>query len=135
MKFTTLSLFFVCISILFPTKNNQASQIPEFPNQTNFHNDGFIHLGNFADIAKDTNEDWRFININLGKYDSAFTAIGGPIRTIDFTTGTYWMRSHFVNNSEETQFFLECARPITNVVELYVMNSSGELIQMEKSRE
>ncbi len=98
-----------------------------------FLNGGYIHLGNNASIAQDTHSSWKYINIKLGKYDSLFTTTTQPVTNINFTTSSYWMKTTFKNESVESQFFLECARPITNEVELYVINEQGELIQIQHS--
>ena len=90
-----------------------------------FLDGGYVHLGNNASIAQDTHSSWKYINIKLGKYDSLFTTTTQPVTNINFTTSSYWMKTTFKNESVESQFFLECARPITNEVELYVINEQG----------
>lgn len=55
-----------------------------------------------------------------------FEFLNHEVSNMDFTSSTFWMKFHLVNNTKFNDFILETARPITNIVELYVV-SKGEI--------
>jgi serine phosphatase RsbU (regulator of sigma subunit)/heme/copper-type cytochrome/quinol oxidase subunit 4 len=50
---------------------------------------------------------------------------------LDFTRSTFWMQLNAQNSSETIQnFYVELARPLTNVVNLYVLDESDKIVEI-----
>lgn len=80
----------------------------------------------------------EFVQIDSAHYDLAeflaiedtldFQFLKNPITDLGFTDGTYWVRFSLENTQDEAQtYYLETARPITDVVHLYQL-TQGVLV-------
>ncbi len=84
------------------------------------HGPRYTHLATSAYLAEDPNHNWTVEEIASGRYDDAFQTIDEPIPNLNFTTSTYWVRLRLTNaKNSESDFYLEVARPLTNVINLY----------------
>jgi hypothetical protein len=84
------------------------------------HSPRYTHLATSASIAEDPDHSWTVEEIAKGMYNDAFTSINEPIPNLNFTTSTYWVKLRLTNaKNAESEFYLEVARPLTNVVNLY----------------
>ena len=84
------------------------------------HGPKFTHLGQSAYIAEDPEGLWLAEDVALGRYDDQFRRITTPVENLNFTTSTWWVRFQITNGTRNTsEFYLEAARPLTNVVNLY----------------
>lgn len=84
------------------------------------HGPRYTHLATSAYLAEDLNHNWTVEEIASGRYDDAFQTIDEPIPNLNFTTSTYWVRLRLTNaKNSESNFYLEVARPLTNVINLY----------------
>lgn len=53
---------------------------------------------------------------------------------MDFTRSTFWMKLEVENDTSiEQEFYIQLARPLTNVVNLYVLDEHGALLQKVES--
>jgi serine phosphatase RsbU (regulator of sigma subunit) len=84
------------------------------------HGPKYVHLAQTATIAEDVNHEWTAEEIAQGKFDQAFEAINDPIPNLDFTTSTFWVKITISNTHDHSSdYYLEVARALTNVVNLY----------------
>jgi len=95
----------------------------------------FRHLAPQAMIVEDADGALRAEDIfkdNLGS--ARLVKSKADIPFMDFTTSTYWMKLKLANPTQtELDYYLELARPLTNVVNLYVYLPNGELENVFKS--
>ncbi len=59
--------------------------------------------------------------------EKIFTSIVSPNPNFDFTTSSYWIRFTIQNNTSLNHFYLETARPLTNIADLYFTDATGKL--------
>lgn len=107
----TIALLFCCLSLA------GSGQAP-----------GFVHLAPDARIAEDTAGAWTAGEVAEGLYYDAFSTLTEPIPNLGFTTSTYWLRVD-IPTTVPGLFYLECARPVTNAVDCYLLNDSGHIVQ------
>jgi two-component system, sensor histidine kinase LadS len=63
----------------------------------------------------------------ISKPDAEFKTMDHPIPNLDFTTSRWWVKFSVTNTTQNPQFILETARPITNIVRFYEVR--GERIE------
>lgn len=89
------------------------------------HGPKYQHLAQTAVIAEDANHQWTAEEIASGKFNGAFEQITQAVPNLDFTTSTYWVKITITNPHEhESEQYLEVARSLTNVVNLYEQNGT-----------
>lgn len=92
-----------------------------------------ISLHSRAEITQVDSADYSLADIIELEKSLNFTPLKNPITDLGFTDKTYWLRFSLENDSYEANtFFLETARPITDVVHLYQI-SQGEIISDQLS--
>lgn len=64
--------------------------------------------------------------LNNDNNSGEFEFLNHEVSNMDFTSSTFWIKFHLINQTEFYDFILETARPITNIVELYEV-SNGEI--------
>lgn len=90
------------------------------------HGPRYTHLATAAYIAEDKESEWSAEDVAFGKYDALFEAVTDPVANLNFTTSTFWVKFKITNGTRETHdYFIETARPLTNVVNLYRIGSHG----------
>lgn len=118
---TSVFVFFIHLSLL--AESIDISQIA---------NDR--HLAPQASILEDPEHKLGYSALVGDAYQDQFIHIQNDIPYMDFTSSTYWMKLKLSNSSAEAQqFYIELARPLTNVVNLYLLNSKGKLLQQYQS--
>ena len=84
------------------------------------HGPRYTHLATSARIAENPYHSWTVEEIAKGKYDAQFNTINEPIPNLNFTTSNYWVKLRVTNpENAVSEFYLEVARPLTNVINLY----------------
>lgn len=95
----------------------------------------FRHLAPQALLLEDENHLYspRQILLDSGLTDN-YIQSSSEIPYMDFTSSTYWMKIEVENNSNtELNYYIELARPLTNLVRLYVYTSDGELVRVHEA--
>jgi len=95
----------------------------------------FQHLAPHAKILEDPE---HLFTVEQILKDSAIQAeyfsSDAEIPYMDFTRSTYWMKLKVENPTDEKlTYYIELARPLTNVVRLYVYNEDGSLDYLHES--
>lgn len=86
-----------------------------------------------AAFLKQEGEPLTLEDVTSDSLEKAFQAIPQELWNIGFSSDQYWVRFTLRNDQEEAQeFFLETARPITDVVNLYTLEE-GRLIGKQRS--
>jgi len=84
-------------------------------------------IGNQAVICEDKNGAITIDDLLLSNSSNGdFEFLNHEVGNMDFTTSTFWLKFHLINNTKFQDFILETARPITNFVEFYEV-SHGEI--------
>lgn len=92
------------------------------------------HLAKQALIIEDPNHKFDFTGIYNESVNGDFFKAEDDIPYMDFTNSTYWMKLNLINDSNQTQnFYVEVARPLTNIVNLYLLDGEGNLIEKYES--
>lgn len=74
-----------------------------------------------------------FDSISKGTLDDNFKELPSANSNLGFTNSSYWVKFPIENpTSEAREYYLEVARPITDIANLYSINSSGQ-VQIQKS--
>lgn len=75
-------------------------------------------------VAVDTHGTWNPSDVAFGKYENRFKVINEDIPNFNFTTYTYWIKFEVINVTKNpATYYIETARPITNLVALYGYDS------------
>ncbi|MBL4624075.1 MAG: SpoIIE family protein phosphatase [Flavobacteriales bacterium] len=85
---------------------------------------GFESVAEFASVYVDKSNTLTIDDVINGQIE--FTPIETPNPNFDFTTSSFWIKFSLKNNSHHKEFFIETARPLTNVADLYYTDSEGE---------
>lgn len=110
---TLLALPFLLLSLLGFGQNIEVSLIKKYPASIHFQSEILDMGSDFIDLEK--------IQGNPNSYD--FQQLESINTNLGFTDNHYWVRFTLSNVSENTQtLFLETARPITDLADLYVLN-------------
>lgn len=90
-------------------------------------------LHNEAEILKLGHHELDFDSLYQGALNDSFKQLPSANSNLGFTDSNFWVRFPIVNNSPEPKYYyLEVARPITDVADLYSVNASGN-VQVQKS--
>ena len=85
-------------------------------------------IHSLAELAQVDSSDYSLEEILENEHSLAFSPLTNPITDLGFTNKTYWLRFSLENKSDlPLSYFLETARPITDLVHLYQL-SDGKLI-------
>ncbi len=88
------------------------------------------HLANEATIIEDPNNELSLDDILKEKYHFEKNDISAEIPYLDFTKSTFWIELQVENpSSEELNFYIETARPLTNEIVLYVLDEDENIIE------
>lgn len=126
MKHNHLWLLLLITTFWFSKSFAQTDQYIDLSTIQNFE-----HLASEAIIIKDKSHS---INIEtLFTSDSLINSGITPtvdVPYLDFTESSYWMILNAANTSEKEQsFYLELARPLTNVVNLFVLDENNRILE------
>jgi signal transduction histidine kinase/CheY-like chemotaxis protein len=112
----------LCLLLLFPT-----AVVAQFI----FKNDHLpqkISLHSYATIASVDTADYSFKTFLEVEKKIDFHFLTAENTDLGFTDGNYWVKFELQNTTkEQLHYFLETARPITDLVELYSIDSSGKI--------
>lgn len=112
-------LFF--ISLRIPASSNNE---PVLVNPFDFKEN--LSFGTNALVLEDINGTLTIDSLLLHPEKYNFKAIGSDNHNIGFTSSTYWLKFNIKLNSDFPEnFFLETAKPITNLAELYFPDKQG----------
>lgn len=122
------SLLFLILSLTFTIHSFAQSIITTAATNLN------RSIANELTIYEDPTGNSTIEDILKGRYNYVGREIKNSRENLDFTTSS-WHSNFIIDNSKgkEIQLFLEVARPITNVVNLYEYHNSGALLTSKKS--
>ena len=125
MSFKKSFLFFVT---LFFSCTLTSQTIVELPATGNSE-----HFAKHAWILEDVKDELNLANVikknSLNDIEGAFQS-ESEIPFMDFTTSAYWMELRVRNSEiEKKRFIIELARPLTNQVDLYLINEENEIVK------
>ena len=122
------SLLFLILSLTFTIHSFAQSIITTAATNLN------RSIANELTIYEDPTGNSTIEDILKGRYNCVGREIKNSRENLDFTTSS-WHSNFIIDNSKgkEIQLFLEVARPITNVVNLYEYHNSGALLTSKKS--
>ncbi|GAC1584330.1 MAG: hybrid sensor histidine kinase/response regulator [Ginsengibacter sp.] len=121
MRIISISFFII---ILFIEKSIGQAVISD-----TFHPDK-LSLFSYSTILS-TGKDYISLDQIRSKKDSiGFKKLKNEIENIGFTDQHYWVRSSIVNNSSNLkEYFLEIARPVTDHVDLYLIDGYNKITE------
>lgn len=103
-----------CMMLVFNLNNAKA------------HGPRYNHIATSAYIAEDAESNWSAADVAAGHYDQYFSQIQEPVSNLNFTTATWWVKFKLKNGTNVTHdYYIETARPLTNVVNLYRISELG----------
>ena len=126
MKETILSIL-----LAFIVSVNYAIQPEAFIISEEKEGADYYSIAKKAWILEDEKHEISFEEIvnNFDHYAGEFTKIEHEVTNLDFTTSAYWVLFKLKNTSNSKKhFLLEVARPLTNIVNLYVVDESGNVV-------
>lgn len=75
-------------------------------------------IANQAELCEDENNKLTIDGLINGTGED-FMGLKHEVSNLDFTSSTYWLKFSIVNQTKFSEFIIETARPITNLVEFY----------------
>jgi len=75
-------------------------------------------IANQAELCEDENNKLNIDDLIHGTGED-FMGLKHEVSNLDFTSSTYWLKFSIVNQTKFSEFIIETARPITNLVEFY----------------
>jgi two-component system, sensor histidine kinase LadS len=112
------TLTMACLSIAVFADGKHVNSVEKYP--FSIHNQSEI-----VDVGKD------FVSLEevvADKSKFVFTPLANPTTNLGFTTHHYWVRFTLTNSSKEVKkWFLETARPITDVADLYRLEADNKI--------
>ena len=125
MRFKKSVFFFIALTFSILSISQTSIELPQ---------DGeSVHLAKYAWILEDQSNVLTFKDIlqipSLSETENAFQS-ESDVPYMDFTTSTFWIELN-VRNSEDDKkrFILELARPLTNQVDLYLLDDQNTLLK------
>jgi two-component system, sensor histidine kinase LadS len=90
----------------------------------------YISIARSATILEDPDHQLTLIDV-MGMNDQ-FQKIGLDVYNTGFTTSAFWVKFNLqFSGKDKEEFFLEVARPITNIVQLYYPDLDGNYHQLQ----
>lgn len=87
-----------------------------------------VSIYKYAQIANAGKSDFAISEVVSGKANLAFKPVKEEILNLGFTTYHYWVRFEIENRTnDKLRYFLETARPVTDVVNLYTISETGAI--------
>lgn len=121
-RFLSLLLSFIFSSTLSAVeKEHEYTSISSVIN--------FKHLAKNALLLEDSEYKYSLKEILSDKQlKGQFTTPSVNIPYLDFTNSTYWMKVKVHNDTSiKKSYYLELARPLTNLINLYVIDENGDI--------
>jgi serine phosphatase RsbU (regulator of sigma subunit) len=84
-------------------------------------------LANQAELCKDENNHLT-IDALISGTSKDFMSLKHKVENIDFTNSTFWLKFTVLNQTQFSDFIIETARPITNLVEFYEVKN-GKILK------
>lgn len=119
MRFTLLSLVLlsVVLGVAQPVEVGTAA------------GNGIISLEASASVADAYDKNLKFFDVVSGKQNLDFVPVIGWSKEASFTNHHFWAKTAIKNSATtEVTYYLETARPITDIVDLYVVTSDGDTV-------
>ncbi|SDA88126.1 Signal transduction histidine kinase [Algoriphagus alkaliphilus] len=112
------TLTMACLSIVVLADGKHVNSVEKYPFSIH-HQSEILDLG----------EDFVSLEEVLGnKSNFIFTPLANPTTNLGFTNHHYWVRFKLTNSSnEDKKWFLETARPITDVADLYRIDADEKI--------
>jgi two-component system, sensor histidine kinase LadS len=120
----------LCFTILLSIFFSQASAqyVIKFENQVDKQS-----LHDYAEITDVGLDELTLEEFLARKNEFQFSKLAGANTNVGFTKNFYWLDFALKNESDQKQsYLLETARPITDLVDLYIVDGNGK-ISMQKS--
>lgn len=118
-----LALF---LNILVFFSLSAANQLP-FHSVKNINE--FVHFADSSIILEDKESKLTFQEV-LELDNSEFSPTNSDIPYMDFTKSTFWMKLNLKHDTSDAEsYYIQLARPLTNIVNLYIFNEHNELIK------
>lgn len=115
-----LLLAFISLLIVFQSKAKEPIIISK--------QKSVLHLAKHAKFIQDFEHELT-LNRFLELSDKELDAFNSDNPYLDFTSASYWMKVRVKNDENTPQlYYLEVARPLTNLVKLYVLDENNEII-------
>lgn len=98
----------------------------------------YYSLAKNALILEDKQHELSFENIKnaSGGLEKRFSVLGEDNANLDFTSSSYWIKFKVKNeDAYPKKFFLEVARPLTNIANLYTVYNNGLAIEYKNGDE
>lgn len=125
---SALSLIFFFLSLGFLYSKSQASSFIHLDTEQ-----GSFHMADRALIFEDKSSTLELQDILLLDKDTFFQD-QSMVPFMDFTSSTFWIKLDVRNSQDLTRgLYLEAARPLTNLVQLYILDEEGEVIKIFKT--
>ena len=119
----------ICLFSFIP--NIQANSLIKYASVKNIQK--FLHLADSSIILKDKDSELKYLDV-LNKNESEFEKSNSNVPFMDFTTSTYWMKLNLIHDTSVTErYYIELARPLTNIVNLYIFDENKQLLEVYKS--
>ena len=88
---------------------------------------GIISLEPAAFVADAYNKEIGFADVISGKSDLIFVPVKGWLLEASFTNHHFWVKTAIKNSgTTDVTYYLETARPITDIVDLYAVTLGGD---------
>ncbi|MDO6439139.1 7TM diverse intracellular signaling domain-containing protein [Cyclobacterium sp. 1_MG-2023] len=131
MIYFTKACFFILITFFYSVNAFSYGLKPyNAQNNKNYHS---TSLYQYAEIANVGDSNFTFEEFLANENKLKFDPITGPSTNLSFTNNKYWLRFNIKNVSEiPLQYFLETGRPVTDIVDLYMV-TAGEPVQEMKN--
>jgi two-component system, sensor histidine kinase LadS len=112
------TLTMACLSIVVFADGKHVNSVEKYP----------FSIHNRSEIV-DLGEDYVPLDeVVSDKSKFAFTSLANPTTNLGFTNHHYWVRFTLTNSSNEVKkWFLETARPITDVADLYRLDADDKI--------
>tara|TARA_R110002096_G_scaffold169779_2_gene341489 strand:+ start:10638 stop:12725 length:2088 start_codon:yes stop_codon:yes gene_type:complete len=119
-----LKIFFLLTALLTGSQI-QAIEAVKISNQATV-----FHLAKNSKFIEDS-EHQLTLESFLELEDSAFQKPKSDVPYLDFTSSSYWMKLSVENDGNTSKFYyIEAARPLTNLIKLYLLDENNELIKV-----
>ncbi len=92
----------------------------------------YISLHQYASLADAGDSDFSIRQVLDGSAKLQFVPLESENTNIGFTKNNYWLRVSVRNDTDEQlEYYFETARPVTDIVDLYTIDSKGKLSEMK----
>ncbi len=109
----------------------QLQAVAQFIINSNSRNEE-VSLYSYASIADAGTQKLSFAEVKDNNVNLVFKSVAYPKSNLGFTNHHYWVKFEIVNNTNEpTIYYLETGRPVTDEVDIYILDSQGTVISQK----